>query len=246
MKCSEKIIILRHDVDNIWSIYKRGIKGKIAKVLNYSFLLLSPTDIREFIPNYLHTVLELIDLEKDYGATSTFFFRVCTTPTRYILSEILRLGCEVGYHSDRNRCFREFYEDLLALQRMTRVRILGFTKHGYSPVRSGGPWNELKFVEYGIKAKLRYLAQGEGHPEWEYPKVVKGLILFGHHITLKKCSRKQAREYIKRREVPLILVHPEDLSIPGVKESFEEVLTMGRCVSVIKALHHMRLVDAPK
>ena len=242
MKCSEKIIILRHDVDNIWSIYKRGIKGKIAKVLNYSFLLLSPMDIREFVPNYLHTVLELIDLEKDYGATSTFFFRVCTAPTRYILNEILKSGCEVGYHSDRNRCFKEFYEDLLTLQKMVRIRILGFTKHGYSPVRSGGPWNEVKFIEYGVRAKLKYLAQGEGHPKWEYPKVIQGLIVFGHHITLKKCPMVKAKEYIERRKTPLVLVHPEDLSIPGIKNMFEEILTMGRGVSVVEFLRSTKLL----
>ena len=241
---SEKLIVLRHDVDNIWSIYKSGIKGRGMKILNYSLMLFPSTTIRQLLPNYLDTVLELVDLEKDYGATSTFFFRVCTAPTKRILNELLKSNCEIGYHSDRNRSFEEFYRDLLALKRMVGYEIFGFTKHGYSPVRSGGPWDEAKFIEYGVKAKLKYLAQGEGHPDWEYPKVIRGLLVFGHHITLKKCSKEQVKEYVERRKVPLILVHPEDLSIPGIKEMFEELLTMGRGVSVINFLSYADLLQS--
>jgi len=242
MELPEKLIVLRHDVDNIWSIYKRGFSGKVTKVLNYGFMLIPSITVRHMLPNYLDTVLELIDLEKDYGATSTFFFRTCTSPNKRVLTEVIKHGCEVGYHSDRNASFKEFYNDLVTLKRIVGHEILGFTKHGYSPVRSGGPWDETKFIEYGVKAGLKYLAQGEGHPRWKYPKTIRGLIVFGHHITLKKCSTIEVREYVKGRECPLVLVHPEDLSIPGVKSMFEEMLTMGRGVSVVDFLRFIRLL----
>ncbi|RLE74741.1 MAG: hypothetical protein DRJ56_06895, partial [Thermoprotei archaeon] len=106
----------------------------------------------------------------------------------------------------------------------------------HSPVRSGGPWDESRFVEYGVRAGLKYLAQGEGHPDWELPRVVGGLVVFGHHVTLRRCRIEDVRAYVRSRRLPLILVHPEDISAPGEREKFEEVLSMGRAVSVAEVL----------
>ena len=232
----ERLVVMRHDVDNLWGIYGRGLASRVKKLANYAYLALSPVRLRSLLPGFLECVLEVVDLERDYGARSTFFFRVPTAPTRELARELVSKGFEIGYHSDRNDTFDSFLRDLRLLERLAGVKVLGFTKHGHSPVRDGGPWDEGKFVEYGVRAGLKYLAQGEGHPDWELPRVVGGLVVFGHHVTLRRCRIEDVRAYVRSRRLPLILVHPEDISAPGEREKFEEVLSMGRAVSVAEVL----------
>ncbi len=239
---SEKIIVMRHDVDSIWSVYEPGIKGRFKRYLNHLYIQLSPIRLRNVIPNYLENVLMTMDIEKDYNATATYFFRLPTAPTREIVRELLSKGHEIGYHSDRNYSFETFLHDLRLLEKLTGCRIVGFTKHGRSISRNGGPWSEKKFIDYGIRAGLKYLAQGVGHWDWEYPRSVRGLIVFGHHITLKRISKKLMKKYVKSRSLPLVLVHPEDISIRKVREMFEELLSLGKVVSVIEALKILGLI----
>lgn len=237
---NEKIIIMRHDVDSIWNVYGEGKLTKIKKFINHAYIQLSPLRARYFIPNYLENVWLSIDLEKEYNARASYFFRVPTAPTKEIVKELLRNHHEIGYHSDRNFNFKAFYNDLKTLERIVGVKIIGFTKHGRSPTRDGGPWIEEKFINYGIRAGLKYIAQGEGHFDWELPHVIRGIIVFGHHVTPKRSKPNEVKEYIKRKKLPMILVHPED--IPLIKGLFEEILTMGRIVSVKEALKILRMI----
>ncbi len=239
---SDKLILIRHDVDNSFNIYgcMRPLVKKIKKVANYSILLIRPfIRIVDYIPNFLETIEYVVDIERDYNALATYFFRVPTAPSKKIVKQLLGKGHEIAYHSDRNDSFQNFYSDLKILEKITGIRIYGFTKHGHSPVRDGGPWNEEKFILYGIKAKLKYLAQGSSHPEWQLPKKIGNLWVFGHHITLKKTSLKKAKEYIKTKKLPVILVHPEDLYISGEREKFEEILCMGKCIPFIKLINRL-------
>ncbi len=236
----EKVVILRHDVDNIYGIYRPRRGAKVVKALNYGLLALlslAPR-LRYAIPYYEEHVEEIIDLEKAYGARATYFFRVVTLPKPRLLNTLKALGHEVAYHSDRNRSFHEWFEDLKYVEKELRVlKVKGFTKHGHSIIRDGGPWNEDKFVEYAAKAKLKYLAQGEGHMEWELPRRIRGVWVFGHHVTLKKVSLKHAIRYIETRCLPMVLAHPEDVLIPGEKEKLEHILSRRRGISVITAIN---------
>ena len=234
---SEKIILIRHDVDNIFLMYNGSLKSKIKKALNYLYLALPLNlNVRHIIPHYLENVQLSIELERMYNARATYFFRVVTAPTNEILEELKKHRHEIAYHADRDYSYSTFYSDLKLLEKIVKSKIYGYSKHGFSPIRSGAPWDEGKIIEFGVKAKLKYLAQGEGHPEWKYPKRVSGLWVFGHHRTLKKVKPREIKEYVSQESLPLILVHPEDLSIPGEKEKFEEVLTLGRVKPIIEVV----------
>ena len=237
---SEKTILIRHDVDNIYLIYSGSIKGKVKKVLNYLYLTI-PTNVslRFTIPGYLENVKLALDIERTYSARATYFFRATTVPKGKLLSEIKSYGHEIAYHADRDYSYSTFYSDLKLLERLTDTKIQGYTKHGFSPVRSGAPWDERRLIKFGIKARLKYFAQGEGHYEWEYPRRINSLWVFGHHITLKKVKLEEAKKYIESRDLPLILIHPEDLSIPGEREKFEYILTLGRVKPIIEVINEI-------
>ncbi len=240
----EKIVILRHDVDNIYDIFGGGLSGLMKKVANY-VILAAPVSLAKIAPGSLDHIEDLLDIEGKYGATASYFFRPVTIPDPGLREKLIASGHEIGYHSDNNRDFNEFLKGLKALEENTGVRIKGFTKHGYSPVRSGGPWSERLFIGYGIGAGLEYLAQGSGHPEWAVPRLAYSkLWLFGHKVTLKKSSIDAVQEYVKRNLLPMILIHPEDLSIRGEPEKLEAVLSFARGVSVKEVIKVLwRLVD---
>ena len=230
-------MLLRHDVDNPYNIFdKRCIMRKINIYLNYISLKydIFSSLLRVLDLTYLSHLWFLLDLESKYNARATFFFRTVTIPTRSIKRRLVLDGHEIAYHSDRNYSFSTFLDDLKLIERKVRVKIVGFTKHGYSCVRDGGPWIESKFISYGIKANLKYLAQGEGHSNWILPRKVNGkLWLFGHHITLKKSDITSILDYLQRQPLPMILVHPEDLFISDEEtEKFEELLSRFRGVSI--------------
>lgn len=239
------MVILRHDVDNIYGIYRPGKKAKIIKALNYgslALLTLTPK-LRYIIPYYEEHILELLDLEKAYGAQATYFFRTITIPQPKLLNTLKTRGHEIAYHSDRNKNFHEWYRDLKYIEKTLHVKIKGFTKHGHSIIRDGGPWNEEKFIEYAVKAKLKYLAQGENHEEWEIPHKIKEIWVFGHHITLKKTSVNHVKKYLNRC-LPMILVHPEDIFIPGEKRKLEYILSHRKGVPVIKVIELLEKITS--
>ena len=230
----EKPVLIRHDVDNIYDVYGPGITRKIKKIINtYTLLLMSiNVKVRRAIPNYLSHLWFLFDIENKYQCRASYFFRPITIPTKEIVKYLKFKGHEIGYHSDRNQCFRTFYQDLKILERETNTKINGFTKHGFSRIRSGGKYIEKKFIVYGVKSRLKYFAQGTGHAHWELPHNINGLWVFGHHITLKKTSMHILKNYLNKRLVPLILIHPEDIFIKGVLKKFEYVLSHGKCITI--------------
>ena len=97
-------------------------------------------------------------------------------------------------------------------------------------------WNEKKMVEFAKKANLKYLAQGVDHKDWEKPQVVDGVYLFGHHLTIKDAKIEDMIQYIESNKLPMLLLHPEDLFINGVKEKFLKILKVAKAVSVKDAL----------
>lgn len=234
---NEKVILIRHDVDNLFDIYGKGFSKRVKKAINYAFIGISSVSIAavSLLPIRLDHLWEVLDLERTYNAQATYFFRTITMPSPKLCKVLLEEGHEIAYHSDRNRIFEEFYKDLKMIENKLGVTIHGFTKHGYAPLGSGGPWIKEKFIGYGLKAGLKYFAQGVGNPEWGLPRLInKKLWYFGHHITLKKCKSEEVERYIKNRVLPLILVHPEDLFIEGEREKFERIFSLGRAITIIE------------
>jgi hypothetical protein len=110
----EDVVILRHDVDNIYGIYRPGKTTKLLKMVNYGFMALLGivSQLRYFIPGYEEHIPPLLDIERAYDARATFFFRPITVPQQDLLSKLKIEGHELAYHSDRNNSFEEWYKDL--------------------------------------------------------------------------------------------------------------------------------------
>jgi len=233
----EKFVIIRHDIDNIYAIYRSNkLLSTILKAVNYSLLLVISYahKIRYIIPYYEIHISEVVELEKAYGATATFFVRPITIPRRKLVRKLKANGHEIAYHSDRNYNFDVWYSDLKFIERETSTVIKGFTKHGISPVRGDSSWNEERLIEYGSSAKLKYFAQGEGHPDWIVPRKIKGIWVFGHHVTIERVNDRMLVNYLNSQCAPMILMHPEYIGLKSIRSRFENVITSRRGISVIK------------
>ena len=228
-------IILRHDVDNPF-VYRKGFFNKI---LNRFYLSNPKFPRKESQPGYLEALRKTLELENRFNSKGTFFFRTVTCPTLDLVKEMRAKGHEIAYHADRTETFEDFEEDLNILQNKIKCPISGFTMHGQAKVRSGRAWDREKMIEYGKAANLKYLAQGEDHPDWEKPQLVDGIYFFGHHLTIKKSSIEEITRYIESHNWPLLMLHPEDLFIDGEKEKFIQILKKFNTISVEESLKHL-------
>ncbi|MGI0021837.1 MAG: hypothetical protein ACRD9Q_03150 [Nitrososphaeraceae archaeon] len=232
MKDHEMFFILRHDVDSPF-VYRKGL---FKRTLNKIYLSYPALPGKELFPGHLEALRLALEIEEEYNAKGTFFFRTVTLPTRNLQAKIIQNGHEIAFHADRITTFQEFQEDLNILLEKTKCRILGFTKHGFAKVRGGGEWNENKMIEYANLARLKYLAQGVEHPDWDGPRMVKGVYSFGHHLTVWNSTLDDMITYIKNGKSPMLLLHPEDLFIDGVKDKFIAILKVAKAITVSTAL----------
>jgi len=228
MTKNEKKIILRHDVDNPF-VYRKSLFNKL---MNRFYLSNSKIPRNENLPGYLAALREILELEDKFNARGTFFFRTVTSPSFDLIQQMRKKGHEIAYHADRIETFQEFHTDLKKLQQKTKCEMIGFTKHGFAKIRSGGIWNEKKMIEYAKLSNMKYLAQGQDHPEWEEPQLINGIYVFGHHLTIKKSNMKELTHYIESHKWPLLMLHPEDLFIGDEKEKFIELLKKYKTISI--------------
>lgn len=232
MSNEAKIVILRHDVDNPF-VYRKNF---LKKIINRVYLSNSKFPGKSLMPGYYEALNHLLKIETDFQAHATFFFRTVTCPSPKITKKLINQKHEIAYHSDRNNSFEDFQNDLNKLQDALTVKIDGFTKHGYANVRSGGSWNEKKFLEFAKLAKLKYLAQGQDHLDWEEPRLIDGVFLFGHHKTIKDTDYDDLIFYINSKKWPMLMLHPEDLFIKGVEEKFLKILQFVKTITVKESL----------
>jgi peptidoglycan/xylan/chitin deacetylase (PgdA/CDA1 family) len=206
--------------------------------MNAICLLYANLPLKKKIPGYLEALQDLLQLEHDHQARATFFFRTVTCPTRDILKTLHGDGHEIAYHADRIATFQDFDKDLSFIEQETcqRGHVRGFTKHGYARFRSGGAWDEGKMIQFAKMAGLKYIAQGVRHLDWSLPRVIDGVCVFGHHRTVKDCGLDEMLHYIDSSDMPLLLLHPEDLFIDGVKEKFVKILKFAQAIPVIDAI----------
>ena len=228
----DRVFVLRHDVDSPF-VYRKGLFKKIA-----NRIYLSDPDLpgKQFLPGYHEALKAILEIEKKFDTRASFFFRTATCPPPDIVRRLLDDRHEIAYHADRIESFEEFHEDLVSLTQKTGCMIDGFTKHGYAKVRSGGHWNEAKMVEYAKRANLKYLAQGEDHEDIDVPQLISGVYVLGHHMTVKDRSLEDMTKYIESHEWPMIMIHPEDLFIEGVKDKFVKILETAKAIPVGAAL----------
>jgi len=237
MKNEVKIVILRHDVDSPF-VYRKSL---FKKIINRIYLSDPVLPGKQHLSGYLEALRSVLELERKFNAKGTFFFRTITCPTNDLIKYMVDAGHELAYHADRIETFHEFNHDLSKLQEKIGFPIHGFTKHGFAKVRSGGAWNERKMIDFANSAHLQYLAQGVDHPGWEKPQLVNGVYLFGHHLTIKNATIEELIRYIESNRWPMLLLHPEDLFINGVKEKFLRILKVAKAISVKDALNLIAL-----
>ena len=235
MKNISKNFILRHDVDSPF-VYRKSFTKKL---MNKIFLTKPEIPGKEKLPGYLEALKYSLKLEKKFDAKGTFFFRTVTCPSHDLATKMISEGHELAFHADRVDTFQDFVDDFNFLKTKTKCSMVGFTKHGFAKVRTGGIWNEKKMIEYAKSANMKYLAQGVDHLEWEEPRKFDGVFVFGHHLTVKNSSIDELNEYLEIHKWPLLLLHPEDLFIEGVEKKFIEILKNFNAISVIDALTQM-------
>lgn len=235
MKNKNDIFILRHDVDSPF-VYR---KSKTKKILNRIFLSNPEIPGKEKLPGYLEALKHTIKLEKKFNARGTFFLRTVTCPTHEFVEHMLNEGHEIGFHADKIDTFQDFNKDLEFIKNKINHTILGFSKHGFAKIRSGGKWNEKQMIEYAISAELKYLAQGVDHPDWEKPQLIDGVYVFGHHLTIKDATFQELEKYVQSNSCPMLMLHPEDLYIDGVEDKFINILKLAKAISVKDALKQM-------
>ncbi len=235
MRQDSRVFILRHDVDSPF-VYRKNL---FKKIMNRVYLSKPKLPGKEHLPGYHEALRNTLELEEKYNAKGTFFFRTVTCPPPDLVKKIINDKHEIAYHADQIGTFQEFHDDLKKIREDTMYPIQGFTKHGIAKVRSGGPWDEKKMVEYAHLANLKYLAQGVFHPDWEKPQLVNGVFLFGHHLTIKDSKIDELIKYLDSHTLPMLLLHPEDLFIEGVKEKFIKILKFAKAISVEEALNQL-------
>lgn len=232
MKNEGKIVILRHDVDSPF-VYRKNF---LKKALNRIYLSNSELPGKSIMPGYLEALNYLLELEAKFQAPGTFFFRTVTCPSSEIVRKMLAQKHEIAFHADRIDLFENFQNDLNKLQESMNLKIDGFSKHGFAKVRSGGSWDENRMIRYANLAKLKYLAQGVDHPDWEEPKLIDGVFIFGHHKTIKDTDFDDLVSYVKSKKWPMLMLHPEDLFIKGVEEKFLKILQFVKTITVKESL----------
>ncbi len=241
---NEEVVVIRHDVDNIYGIYRPYRFPKIVKAINYGFLaLLSITpSFRYIVPLYLEHIPVVLDIERQYGARASYFFRPITVPKGDIIRDLKKDGHELAYHSDRNKNYNEWLKDLKFIEKTLKVKVQGFTKHGYSIVRGGGIVPFDKLVEYASRAGLKYIGSSMNPRGTGPPHKYNGIWIFSHEITLKHTPWSKLKRYINSC-TPLVLIHPEDLFIPGEMDKFEYILSRKRGISAIELINLLERLE---
>jgi peptidoglycan/xylan/chitin deacetylase (PgdA/CDA1 family) len=245
----EEIVAIRHDVDNIYGIYRPYRFPKMVKAINYGFLALlslSPR-LRYIVPYYMEHMPILLDIEERYGARATYFFRPVTLPKRSLLRELKSRGHELAYHSDRNDSYETWLHDLRYVEKALGEKVYGVAKHGYSIVRSGGYQSIETIIDYASRAGLKYVGAGVRSglsPEGRGPPFkTSNVWVFRHHITLKFTPFPKLKQYLDRC-VPMILIHPEDIFIPGENEKLEYILSKRKGVTLIDIISTIEKLES--
>lgn len=243
------MIILRHDVDDAFSINSLFLKG-----LNYLSL-----KFRKFFPRwknlgYLQDVLKLFEREKEIGIRSSWFFRTSTTPFPELRKELLAKGHEIGFHADRIENESLFRKDLEYVAQGTRI--FGFTKHGSKGLHTplgiglGEVYDLTLYIKRAKNIGLSYFAGNDVNPV-DKIKIIDGVVVFPSafwvspgYMNDQKFTVDWLIKHQKDYDV-VVLIHPLETSgvFPKVAEKVDKIYT--RCqdfVSFKKYLEMLKLL----
>jgi hypothetical protein len=225
------LIILRHDVDNSFSL-----KSLFSKGMNYLSLKLSKIFPRWRRLGYLKDALELFELEKEFGIKATWFFRTSTRPFLTFRKQLLANGHEIGFHADRIENEALFLKDFKTVAQDTKI--FGFTKHGSRGLPTplgvgvGEVYNLDLYVKRAKKIGLSYFAGNDVNPT-DTLKIIEGIAVFPSafwvapgYMDDKKFTVDWLIKYQKNHDV-VVLIHPLEATevFPDRKEKVEKILS---------------------
>ncbi|MEM2202652.1 MAG: hypothetical protein QW595_03360 [Candidatus Bathyarchaeia archaeon] len=170
------MIILRHDVDDAFSVGSYFSKG-----LNYLSIKLGKIFPRSRSFGFLRDALNLFEREREIGIRATWFFRTLTRPFPEFKRELLSEGHEIAFHADRIENKEFFKKDLEYVAQ--GIKILGFSKHGNRGLPTpaglglGEVYNLSLYIRRAKEFGFLYFAGNDVNPTDEF-KVLDGIVVF--------------------------------------------------------------------
>jgi len=240
-----ELIILRHDVDDPFSL-----KSLFSKGMNYLSLKMGKIFPRWKSLGYLKDALDLFEREREIGIQATWFFRTLTTPFPAFRKQILANGHEIGFHADRIENETFFVKDLKTVAQDTRI--FGFTKHGSKglptplDVGLGEVYNLDLYIERAKKFGLSYFAGNDVTPT-DTIKIIEGVAVFPSafwiapgYMNDRKFTVDWLIKYQKDHDV-VVLIHPSEATevFPDRKEKVEKILS--RCEVVVTFKRYLEI-----
>lgn len=222
-------LILRVDVDKPfgWANLFTRVISKVKEdywLPAIGFLGYGDTAMR--FATYLH----------ENSVTGTFFFRLCTVPTRHQLDEFIRQGHRIGLHADNTRNEQTFLDEVERLRKMLGIdRVECFSKHGSGVHKLGRfhypPYEEAKYISWEKKYRIRF-PFGNGmisEDDWTDGDFFRDM--FWMHPEYRDVARypvEWAVETARTRHVA-VLVHPENFyAISSIKRDMDDLLRLSR------------------
>ena len=170
------MIILRHDVDDAFSIRTLFSKG-----LNYLRMKVGRSFPVWKSFGYLEDARCLFEREKSMGIHASWFFRTVTKPPRDFRRELLGEEHEIGFHADRIEDEVYFEENLKYVAE--DLKPFGFTKHGsrglHTPlgVGLGEVYNSELCIKRAKDYGMIYFCGNDVIPTDVF-RVVEGIVFF--------------------------------------------------------------------
>jgi len=168
--------------------------------------------------------LRMAKIEKKYGITSTYYFRMKKNIfIPRIINEIADMGHEVGYHyevldkarGDFDRAIKIFEEELRKFREICEVKTICMHGNPFTPWINKDLWKKYDFRKYGIIGepyisinyrKVIYLS--DTGRTWSGMYSVKDKIKIGENLGIKKTN--DLIKFIRDGQAQqiCILIHP--------------------------------------
>jgi len=208
-------VILRVDCDNGYIPVGSRVSRVVRLALNY-------LNENYFSPHwralgYLAHLEEFVDYLVDKGVKASLFLKYTTLPSRALAERMVGEGFELGLHLFSARTYSEFLEELRKVERASSTKVYGFTKHGDGLLRTSRKhawrYEPRKYVEWGLRAGLRYFAGNEQSPVQVFEKM-DSFTYFHHVYYVEPWHRRVDQSVVEIAEkassgLPIVvLVHP--------------------------------------
>ena len=141
-----------------------AFKDKEYKFLTFEEFMTSHADgktliLRHDVDEKAWNALEMAKVEKKLGVKATYFFRIVKqSNVPEVITEIVNLGHEVGYHyedlataeGDMNKAVASFRQNLLYFRQFYPVKTVCMHGSSTSKYDNRAIWNEHKLSDFGL------------------------------------------------------------------------------------------------